>query len=127
MSTRKQITLAAFHEQLKAQGVQRDHLAFKCPICKTVQSATDLIAAGAGRDFGAVEKFLGFSCVGRWRNSGPWRKGDKPGRGCDWTLGGLLQLHDLEVVTEDGVAHPRFEPASPEEAKAHRTEVGGDV
>jgi len=125
MSTRKQITLSEFHEQLKAQGVQRDHLAFKCPICGTVQSATDLIAAGAGADFDAVERFLGFSCVGRWRGSGPWREDDKPGRGCDWTLGGLLQLHDLEVVTEDGRAHPRFEPVSAEEAQAHRAKQGG--
>jgi hypothetical protein len=39
--------------------------------------------------------------------------------GCNWTLGGLFQMHALEVVTEDGERHPRFEVATPEEAKAH--------
>ena len=32
---------------------------------------------------------------------------------------GLFQIHKLEVVTDDGVHHPRFELASEAEAKAH--------
>ena len=28
-------------------------------------------------------------------------------------------MHKLEVITEDGEAHPRFQLATPDEAKAH--------
>ena len=112
------MTTEEFHVALKAQRVKREHLAFICPMCGTIQSAADLIAAGAGDDFDAVEKFLAFSCVGRWTGAEPPRS--KPdGKPCNWSLGGLFQLHNFEVVTEDGVRHPRFPPATPEQAKAH--------
>ncbi|WP_306577176.1 VVA0879 family protein [Bradyrhizobium sp. SRS-191] len=116
----RSIPVAQFHDELKSQGV-KSHMdfAFRCPICKTVQSARDLIAAGAGKSFDDVEGYLAFSCVGRWTGAGGHKKGDATGRGCDWTLGGLFRLHQLIVVTEDGKEHPRFEPASPEEARAH--------
>ncbi len=115
------MTLNEFADALKAQGVPREHLAFRCPMCGTVQSAADLIAVRAGDDFDAVEKYLAFSCVGRWTNAGPPpATRDSGGRGCNWTLGGLLSLHQLEVLTEDdGKRHPRFVPCSPEEAQAH--------
>jgi hypothetical protein len=94
-------------------------MAFKCPLCGTVQSAYDLIKAGAGKDFAEVEGYLGFSCVGRWthKKAPPRKKGKQVG--CNWTLGGLFRCHKLEVVTEDGVGHPRFEICTPEEAKSH--------
>jgi hypothetical protein len=114
----KQMTIPEFHAALKAQDVPRDQLALVCPMCKTVQSAADLIAAGAGTDFDAVERYLGFSCVGRWTDAGPPRN-TPDGKPCNWTLGGLFTLHTLEVVDEDGKAHPRFEPASHEQAKNH--------
>lgn len=62
------------------------------------QSATDLIEAGAGANFDSVQGFLGFSCIGRFDTS----------KGCNWTLGGLFKLHELEIVTEDGERYPRF-------------------
>jgi hypothetical protein len=115
------ITVAEFHAELKAQGVKpHEHLAFRCPICGTLQSGRDLIKAGAGKTWDEVEKFAGFSCVGRWTNAGPHKKGNPAGRGCDWTLGGLFRIHELEVVTPDGEKHPRFELATPEEAQAHQ-------
>lgn len=111
------MTVEQFHEALKAQGVPRDHLAMKCPMCDTTQSAHSLIAAGAGASFEDVEKFLGFSCVGRFTGAAsPRKKSD--GQPCDWTLGGLFSLHKLEVVTPDGQKHPRFELATPDEANA---------
>ena len=85
---------------------------------KTVQSAADLIAAKAGASMGEVEKYLGFSCVGRFTGAKSPRK--KPdGSPCNWTLGGLFSLHELEVVTEDGEHHPSFELATPEQAQLH--------
>ena len=112
------MSIEDFHAALRMQGVQREHLAFICPMCGTVQSAADLIAAGAGDDFDAVEKFLAFSCVGRWTNAEPPRS-KHDGKPCNWTLGGFFRTHKLEVVTEDGERHPRFEPATPEQAQNH--------
>jgi len=112
----RSITLDQFKEELKAQGVPRVHLAFKCPICKTIQSMASLMLVGAGKSDEQVEGFIGFSCVGWWTNAGPGH-GAEPGKGCDWTLGGFLHLHELEVITPDGVRNPRFELASAEQAK----------
>lgn len=115
----REITVEQFHTELKAQGVSKEDLAFKCVVCGTIQSMRDLVKAGAGKDFEDVEKYIGFSCVGRWTGSGPYKKGSSYGKGCDWTLGGLFRIHRLEVVTPDGEHHPRFELATPEEARAH--------
>lgn len=97
------MTVEEFHAALKAQGTDRiEDVTFHCPRCKTLQSAQDLIDAGAGENMDAVEKYVAFSCVGRWSEE----------KGCDWTLGGLFGIHKLEVVTPDGEHHPRFEPVA---------------
>jgi hypothetical protein len=115
----RKISVNEFHEELHAQGVSgREHLALKCPVCGTIQSGTSLIRAGAGTTMDEVERFLGFSCVGRFTDAGPHRKDTPSGGGCDWTLGGLFKLHELEVEMPDGTVHPTFEPASAEEAQA---------
>ena len=114
----KTMTLEEFRAALKVQGMpDRTHYAFKCPACGTVQSAEDLIAAGAGSSFDEVEQYLGFSCVGRFTGAGSPRK-EADGAPCNWTLGGLFKLHSLEVVTPDGKHHPHFAPATPAEAQA---------
>lgn len=118
MSNVETITIAEFRARLKAQGVPGlVDLAFKCPMCGTVQSGQSLICAGAGTSFEDVEKYLGFSCVGRFTGALSPRSAPD-GKPCDWTLGGPLSLHKLEVVDENGELHPRFEIASPEEAQA---------
>lgn len=124
---RRQITVEQLHTELRAQGVSgREHYAFRCVCCGTIQSGASLIRAGAGATFEDVEKWVGFSCVGRFTNAGPRRKGEPPGRGCDWTLGGLFTIHKLEILTDDGKACALFEPATPEEARSlereHRLE-----
>lgn len=96
----KTMTLAEFKETLEAQGVSREQYKFICPHCKTIQCAQDLIDAGAGKTFDEVKKYLAFSCVGRFTKD----------KGCNWTLGGLFQIHELEVITPDGEHHPWFEP-----------------
>jgi hypothetical protein len=117
MDVRK-ITVEEFHAELQAQGMPcREHLAFVCPMCGTVQAAHDLINAGAGGSFEEVERFLGFSCVGRWTNA-PAPRGKADGKPCNWTLGGLFQVHQLEVITPDGERHRRFETASAQQAQA---------
>jgi len=117
----KKMTHAEFMDELRAQGVERDHMAVVCPMCGTVQSPTSLIRAGAGADFEAVGRYVGFSCVGRWREPRLSPAEAKAlGEPCNWTLGGLLQTHTMEVVTDDGRSHPHFEPATPEQAQALR-------
>jgi hypothetical protein len=110
------LTTQEFYDELKKQNIyDKTDLAFKCPRCGVVQSARSLILAGAGKDFKEVEPYVAFSCVGRWTGAEqPRAKQD--GKPCNWTLGGLFQMHKLEIVTPNGKHHPRFEPATPEEA-----------
>lgn len=119
------LTLEEYHAALKAQGVPKIHLCMKCPMCGTLQSAHDLITAGAGKDFDDVETYLGFSCLGRFTHMKPPPKEKGNQVGCNWTLGGLLSLHELTVVTPDGKKHARFELATPEEAQRHMNRTDG--
>lgn len=59
------MSLDEFDAAIKAQGVGRNHWAFVCPMCKTVQSINDFLATGA-IDFPKAQKYLGFSCIGRF-------------------------------------------------------------
>lgn len=116
------IPLAEYHARLKAQGVSaREHAAVKCCMCGTVQSITSVLRAGCPPD--RIDTIIGFSCEGRFNNAGPWPNDPKKQkarakRGCDWTLGGLLRLHTLEVDMGNGKTSPAFEPATPEAAQA---------
>lgn len=111
MTGPRQITIEQFHAEIKAQNApSREDITFVCPMCGTHQSARDLIEAGAGATFDEVEKYLGFSCVGRFTDAGSPRK-EPDGRPCNWTLGGFFRLHKLEVLHE-GEAHPHFEVAA---------------
>lgn len=106
----KTMTLAEFHASMKSQGVPIGSVTFRCPMCGTLQSANALIAAGAGETLKDVEGYLGFSCVGRWTGQGAHLDSNPPGHGCDWTLGGLMKIHELEVIDDDGNRQPRFMP-----------------
>ena len=125
MSGPERITVAQFHERIRAQGAERiEDVRFLCPMCNCSQSAQDLIDAGAGENFEAVESVLAVSCVGRWTGAGAPRK-EPDGKPCNWTLGGLFQTHRMEVQTEDGKLHPRFVPLSAGAMLAEREKGGG--
>lgn len=114
--TRETISLEEFRARLEGQAVSsRVHFALKCPMCATVQSIQSFLCAGTDQE--QAEKFIGFSCVGRVTGAPAPRK-EPDGEPCNWTLGGLLRMHDLEVVDEEGTKHPHFVIASPEEAQA---------
>jgi len=75
---------------------------FKCPGCGHEQSHNE--AKERKPDVGDTSGWIYFACEGR-RN---------PAVGCDWTLGGLFQIHTLEVIEDSGravqcmrFAHPR--------------------
>jgi len=120
----ERLTFDEWRARLDAQGQPREHLAFVCPICCTVQSMASLRAAGVPEQ--KVESQLGFSCEGRWTNAGPWPTEPsferKAHRGCDWTLGGLFRLHRLEVE-RDGHTYPFFEIATAEQAAQLRRDM----
>lgn len=123
------ISVDEIHARMKAQAVSaREHVAFKCPICGTVQSMSSLLKAGAPAD--RVENIIGFSCEGRFSGAGGWpnkpTKARRATRGCDWTLGGFFSLHKLEVETEKG-RQPSFEIAAPDEAKALEAEMRAEA
>jgi phage FluMu protein Com len=110
------ITLEEFRRRIKAQNVSdRQHVAFKCPMCKTVQSLKSFICAGEHPE--QAEKLIGFSCVGRITKADPPRK-VPDSLPCNWSLGGFFKLHELEVIDEEGTAHPFFEVATASEAQA---------
>ena len=90
---------------------------FVCPACGTVQSVEQLadavIASGGTKD--DVHGYIAFSCIGRFTKQGDAgisakNKGKPWDKGCNWTLGGLLRIHTLEVLI-DGKARPTFELA----------------
>lgn len=117
----EKITLDEFRARIKAQGVSdRTHAAFKCPMCKTVQSMKSF--ASAGVDEQTAERYIGFSCVGRVSGAESPRK-NPDGKPCNWTLGGLLRLHEMEVIDDEGISHPHFEVATPEEAQALKAAI----
>lgn len=68
---------------------------FQCPRCKETQSAREFHE----EKIRGVDRKVYFSCIGRWVE----------GRGCDWTLGGLLQIHAMEVITPKGEIIPVME------------------
>lgn len=122
------------HLRMRTQGVSsKEHIAFRCAACGTVQSMASLIKAGAQPE--TVERYIGFSCEGRFSGVGPWpsskdkskkAQARRQQRGCDWTLGGLFKIHRLEVVLEDGKVHPSFEIAEPHEARALEAQMRGE-
>lgn len=94
------LTLEEYLSAMKSQNVDMENATVQCPKCKTLQSISDLIIAGAGKNVEEAGKHFGFACIGRFDNK----------KGCDWSLGGLFQIHKLEVIYPDGSVGPRFIP-----------------
>ena len=118
-------------------GLKVEKWKFVCPMCKHVQSHEDFEKRTNLKGEG-VFKVLGFSCIGRFlTNQRPEKiKGNKfpmkfIGGGCDWTLGGLFNLHNVEVLNKDGKIEPIFEffkggkgGAKVEAARGRKNQVG---
>ena len=81
---------------------------FVCPICGTVASGADYVAAGLTLQ--QAEGQIAFSCIGRSLPA-PRRAFGEGGTGagpCDYTTGGLLNVSPITIVDEDGKEHRRF-------------------
>ena len=128
--SRCQIKVTDFVAEAKRRfGDDPKRWQFVCPMCGTVQSANDFYATGQFKPgTGELNKYLGFSCIGRFTGQGdegiaaknagkPWDKG------CNWTLGGLFQTHSIELVGDDGKPHPHFDlapaPGTPNPLEYH--------
>ena len=85
----------------KRFGTDKSQWQFVCPACKTVQTVQDLIDAGVPKE--DLDGYMAFSCIGRFT------EGKK---GCDWTLGGLFQIHKMEVVLDNGGKRKVFQFAT---------------
>ncbi|HDI3344693.1 TPA: hypothetical protein PMK43_001946 [Vibrio cholerae] len=103
------LTYDEFMARIKDQG-HEDILdaTFQCPSCKTLQSLRQFIEV-SGLERSEANRYFGFSCIGRFNDKGI---------GCNWTLGGLFKIHELEVLTKDGEKHMHFMPMTPEQVKA---------
>jgi hypothetical protein len=94
----KQISLAEWRaEGEELFGKDMNKWKFKCVQCGHVQTLQDFIDHGIDEKE-AVTLFF-YSCLGRWKKD----------VGCDWTLGGLFQIHKLVVISEYGKPVPVFE------------------
>lgn len=121
-------------EEWKAEGRRRfgpkaRFWKFVCPACGTVQSGENFVATGkfSFEKPDALLSVLGYSCIGRFTGKddegiAAKGRGEKWDKGCNWTLGGLFQIHTLEVIDENGKCVPHFEFA---EADANK--IGGIV
>ncbi|MBL0319657.1 MAG: hypothetical protein IPP74_10290 [Alphaproteobacteria bacterium] len=82
---------------------------YKCPMCETNQTANDLMREGVNKE--KVLDYLGFSCIGRFKEKTEsafnGNKKKMKGKGCDYTLGGLIALPGV-IVHSDGKKHKRF-------------------
>ena len=103
------IKLADFvNEAKKRFGDDNRKWKFKCPSCGAIQSAEDFSQLDCFKDKkGEINKFIGFSCIGRFTRENEKEKF----KGCNWTLGGLFQIHALEIEDNDGKMHKHFELA----------------
>ncbi len=118
MSPVRVVSSDQFCEEIRQQGAPGPiDIVVICTLCKSPQSIRDFMEAGLPEEEAA--KYAGFSCVGRITGA-PAARRIPDGKPCDWTLGALLPLHELEVVTPDGKAHPHFELATKEQADNHR-------
>lgn len=108
----KIIDIDEFMEEAKKRfGPDKKKWKFVCPVCKTAQTAYDLLAVGVQKD--KISEYIGFSCIGRWTDAGSFydKKRSPIAVGCDWTLGGLLRIHEIEIRKKDGSTFPIFDLA----------------
>ena len=92
-------------EAKKRFGMDATKWKFVCVACGHVQSMSSVMDTDPDQSVDSVQEWINFSCEGRFNK----------GHGCNWTLGGLMQLHPVEVA-KDGEEKPvrcfEFYPAT---------------
>ncbi|MGK9367567.1 VVA0879 family protein [Melioribacter sp. Ez-97] len=96
----KQMKIKEYIDLLRARhGEKIENWKVICPICKCEQTVQDFLDAGI--DMKDVFNYFGYSCIGRFSEA----------KGCDFSLGGLFPIHNVEIIDDSGNAHPRFDIA----------------
>jgi len=78
-------------EAIKLFGKKARFWRFKCPQCGHIQSIDSVLTHNPQLPEADIRKWINYSCEGRFT----------PKFGCDWTLGGLFQIHKIEVIFTD--------------------------
>lgn len=113
------LTREEFAARLTAQGVSREHLAFRCWMCGTVQSLRSFELAGVA--LASAEYEIGYSCVGRHTGAGAWDAKNPARRavpGCNWGPVGFFRGGAIKLLGEGGRERWSFAVATPDEARA---------
>lgn len=104
--TRTQIS----HEDWRAKGhalfgPDQKQWRFKCPNCGTIQTVQDFLDLPMFKSNPSnAQGYIAFSCIGRFVE----------GKGCNWTLGGLFQIHKTEVLMKGAPPRRVFEFDEPD-------------
>lgn len=77
-------------------GEDKKKWRFVCPMCGNIQSVESMKENNPSIGDDTLQS-INFNCEGRYT----------PNVGCDWTLGGLLQIHTVEILA-DGKAYFSF-------------------
>lgn len=85
-------------------GPDKKKWKFKCVNCGHVQSIEDCQKLGV-KD---PQNYVYFSCIGRFIEGCKGELGNKKSP-CNYTLGGLFNLAELEIIDEEGGKHSVFE------------------
>ena len=80
-------------------GSDRNDWAFECVACGHIQSARSVMTHGCTDASMTIRAWLTHNCEGRYNKS----------YGCDWSLGGMLHIHKVILISDKGVAYPMFE------------------
>lgn len=75
---------------------------FKCPICGSIQSIDIVHEADPSLSKADIQGWIYYNCKGRYLDTKRWG-------GCNYTLGGFIRAHKLEVLNDDGSVTPVFE------------------
>ncbi len=103
-----------FDEAVRRLGDNQNHWEFICPACGFVQSV-DTFRGLTDLADDQIEKYIGFSCVGRWLKEGEPREAFGRGLGpCNYAGGGLIGLNRI-AVEHEGKVTPVFAFAAAEE------------
>jgi hypothetical protein len=98
---REKLSVAKWHELARARyGDDPTFWRFKCPACGHTQTLNDFLLLGM--DVKQAQKYLGFSCIGRWRatldNENVVEFGEMDlGSGCEYSGGSAWNISPWDI------------------------------
>ena len=96
-------------EAIRLYGRDERNWRFKCPNCGHVQCGKEVRERNPSL-IGTISDWITCNCEGR----------HTPGIGCNWTLGGLFQIHKVEVTIGQKIIRA-FEFADTEPVNANQS------